>query len=113
MYPHVLVSYLWPYIYNDSLYVCSDNKLCHCDPLKCDLTPKEMADQLPPLLMLTHTYVPTTNNLRPTFLQTLSSYDVASGSEITPCNKIDKPLVAIDFGKHYDVHNNVAYIMAK
>ena len=22
------------------------------------------------------------------------SYDVASGSEITPCNKIDKPIVA-------------------
>ena len=25
------------------------------------------------------------------------SYDVASGSEITPCNKIDKPLVVTDF----------------
>ena len=25
------------------------------------------------------------------------SYDVASGSEITPCNKIDKPLVAYRF----------------
>ena len=24
------------------------------------------------------------------------SYDVASGSEITPCNKIDKPLVVAD-----------------
>ena len=32
-------------------------------------------------------------------LNTLS-YDVETGSEITPC-----------FGKHYDVHNNVAYIM--
>ena len=25
------------------------------------------------------------------------SYDVASGSEITPCNKIDKPLVVYRF----------------
>ena len=25
------------------------------------------------------------------------SYDLASGSEITPCNKIDKPLVFTDF----------------
>ena len=42
------------------------------------------------------------------------SYDVASGSEITPCNKICKPLVVYRFtGKGYDVHNNVAYIMAK
>ena len=28
---------------------------------------------------------------------TLSSYDVASGSEITPCNKMDKPLVVYRF----------------
>ena len=42
------------------------------------------------------------------------SYDVASGSEKTPCNKICKPLVVYRFtGKGYDVHNNVAYIMAK
>ena len=34
------------------------------------------------------------------------SYDIASGSEITPSNKIDKPLVV----KCFDVHNNVAYI---
>ena len=27
----------------------------------------------------------------------LLSYDVASGSEITPCNKIDKPLVVYKF----------------
>ena len=27
----------------------------------------------------------------------LLSYDVASGSEITPCNKIDKPLVVYRF----------------
>ena len=33
------------------------------------------------------------------------SYDVASGSEITPCNKIDMPLVA--------TLNNVAYIVTK
>ena len=37
------------------------------------------------------------------------SYDVASGSEITSCIKINKPLVI--FGKPYDVHFNVAYIM--
>ena len=37
------------------------------------------------------------------------SYDVAPGSEITPCNKIDKPLVVYRFtGKL-----NVAYIMTK
>ena len=46
------------------------------------------------------------------------SYDVASASDITPCNKIDKPLVVTTsglqiFGKRYDVHNNVAYIKAK
>ena len=34
-------------------------------------------------------------------------YAVASGSEITQCNKIDKPLVVYRF----DVHNNVAYIV--
>ena len=28
---------------------------------------------------------------------TCLSYDVASGSEITPCNKIDKPLVVYRF----------------
>ena len=27
----------------------------------------------------------------------LLSYDVASGNEITPCNKIDKPLVVYRF----------------
>ena len=29
--------------------------------------------------------------------ETLLSHDVASGSEITPCNKIDKPLVVYRF----------------
>ena len=39
------------------------------------------------------------------------SYNVTSGSEITPCNKMDKPLVVYRFyGKGYDVHINVAYI---
>ena len=28
------------------------------------------------------------------------SYDVASGSEITPCNKIDKPIVVYRFTGH-------------
>ena len=43
------------------------------------------------------------------------SYDVVSGSEIKPCNKIDKPLVVYRFtGKvNDDVHNNGAYIMTK
>ena len=42
------------------------------------------------------------------------SYDVASGNEISVCNKIDKPLVVYKFtGKRYDVHNNAAYIMTK
>ena len=37
------------------------------------------------------------------------SNDVASGSEITPCNKIDKPLVVYSlliFGKRNDVQHN-------
>ena len=34
------------------------------------------------------------------------SYDIASGSEITLCINIDKPLQI--FGKCYDVHNNDA-----
>ena len=39
------------------------------------------------------------------------SYDVASGSEITPCNKIDKPLVVYRFmGNFMKSINNVAYI---
>ena len=43
-----------------------------------------------------------------------SEYDVAPGSEITSCNKIDKSQVVYGFlRKHYDVHNNVAYIMIK
>ena len=36
------------------------------------------------------------------------SHDVAPGSEITPCNKIDSGLQI--FRKRYDLHNNVAYI---
>ena len=31
------------------------------------------------------------------FYINILSYDVASGSEITPCNKIDKPLVVYRF----------------
>ena len=51
------------------------------------------------------------------------SYDVASGSEITPCNKIDKLLVvyrslgnvmtSITTLDIYDVHSNVVYIKTK
>ena len=48
------------------------------------------------------------------FLNVQLSYDIASGSEIGPCIKIDKPLVVYRFsGKLYDVHNNIAYIMTK
>ena len=39
------------------------------------------------------------------------SNDVASGSQITPCNKIDKPLVVYRFLGNLD--NNVAYIVTK
>ena len=41
------------------------------------------------------------------------SYDVAPGSEITSCNKIDNSLVVYIkiYWKLYDVHNNIAYIM--
>ena len=42
------------------------------------------------------------------------SYDIASGSEITPWNKIHKTLVLYRFsGKRYDVHSNVVCIMTK
>ena len=41
------------------------------------------------------------------------SYDVASGSDIMSCNKIDKPLMVKILGKSYDVHNNLRYIMTK
>ena len=43
------------------------------------------------------------------------SYDAASGSEITPCNKIDKPLVVYRFTGNVmtSIINNVAYIMTK
>ena len=40
------------------------------------------------------------------------SYDVASGSELTLCNKIDSSGLQI-YEKRYDVHINVAYIMTK
>ena len=39
------------------------------------------------------------------------SYDVASWNLITPCNKIDKPLVV--YRLTGNVHNNYAYIMTK
>ena len=46
-------------------------------------------------------------------VKTFLLYDVASGNEITPCNKIHKPLVVYRFSGNVDVHNNVAYIMTK
>ena len=45
------------------------------------------------------------------------SYDVASGSEIMPCNKIDKPLVVTDFREtlwrpqQRCVHNNIITLL--
>ena len=36
------------------------------------------------------------------------SHDVASGNDITPCIKVDKPLVVYIWN---DIHNNVAYTM--
>ena len=46
---------------------------------------------------------------------TFLPYDVTSGSEITPCNKIDKPLVVYTFSGNVmtSIDNNVAYIMTK
>ena len=40
-----------------------------------------------------------------------SSHDVPSGSEITPCNKIDKPLVIITFSGNVMTSNvnNIVY----
>ena len=35
--------------------------------------------------------------LKAQYFEIVFSYDVASGSEITPCNKIDKPLVVYRF----------------
>ena len=48
----------------------------------------------------------------PFFQDLFLSYDVASGSEITPCNKICKPLVVYRFSGNVmtSIHNNVAYI---
>ena len=46
--------------------------------------------------------------------KTILSYDVASGSEITQCNKIDKQLVVYRFaGNVLRYHNNAAYVMTK
>ena len=40
------------------------------------------------------------------------SYDVASESKITQCNKIDMPLLAYIITENvFDIHSNVAYIM--
>ena len=51
-------------------------------------------------------------NLMPSFI--LLSYAIASGSEITPCNKIEKTNSGLQFyGKRYDVYNNAVYIMTK
>ena len=42
------------------------------------------------------------------------SHDVASGSEMTPSNKIDRfYCISHIYGKRYDVNNNVAHIMTK
>ena len=42
------------------------------------------------------------------------SDDIAFGSDITPCNKSDKPLSGLQIlRKRYDINNNVAYIMTK
>ena len=41
------------------------------------------------------------------------SYDVASESEIRPCNKIVTNSGLQISGKRYDVHNNIAYIMTQ
>ena len=41
------------------------------------------------------------------------SYDVTSGSEITSCNKIDKPLVVYRFTEKVMTSNNVAYIITQ
>ena len=45
------------------------------------------------------------------------SYDVASGSEITPCDKIDKPLMVYRFTGNFMTYittvNNVAYIVTR
>ena len=40
---------------------------------------------------------PFSSYLKHVGLNVVLSYDVASGSEITPCNKIDKPLVVYRF----------------
>ena len=52
--------------------------------------------------MVTDVIVPTHLSLVETVAQVskimiILSYDIASGSEITPCNKIDKPLVVYRF----------------
>ena len=37
------------------------------------------------------------SNIKLVSFEHILSYDIASGSEITPCNKIDKPLVVYRF----------------
>ena len=56
---------------------------------------------------------PTLSNYIKSFFDVVS-YEVSSGSEITPRNKIEKTLGGLQiFGKRYDAHSNVAYIMTK
>ena len=52
---------------------------------------------LPSILSLFRNKFNKFNNTRARMLDSILSYDVASGSEITPCNKIDKPLVVYRF----------------
>ena len=78
---------------------------------------RDKMDGLLSILLLFHKF----NKFRNTRARMLDSifymalsYDVVSRSEKTPCNRIDKPIVVYRFfGKCYDVHNNVAYMMTK
>ena len=83
------------YIYTLNCIRCSKAK-------KKDL-PKKL--YIKPLLTNIHV-LQSTHNIFKKKLKIQLPYDIASGSEIMPCNKICKPLV-----KRYGVHNNVAYIM--
>ena len=65
---------------------------------KLKITGWEMADPLALLCVVFFCiFVTFPYGVQNQVLYLIVSYDVASGSEITPCNKIDKPLVVYRF----------------
>ena len=65
-----------------------------CDP---EIPSEVMVDHLPGLVHRDKLDYSPETGLRMVILLIILSYDIASGSEITPCNKIYKPLVVHRF----------------